>query len=104
MWKEKRHKEKSMDPNDPKHDVMKAALQDVLESMGRAARAGKAQRFVKKPIKGVEVTMGDVSLEPHKEGDMEMGDKTNPPSPAGDMGHEGMTSQELEELLSGIQR
>lgn len=45
-------------------DGMKKAMDSVLEGMGRAAREGRARRFTKRPAKGVDVTMGDVTLEP----------------------------------------
>lgn len=82
-------------------------MHKVLADMGRAANEGRARRFAKRPIKGVEVAVGDLSMEPHKAGDMgaeDMGDKMNPPSPGAEMGHEGLTPAELEELMQGIQR
>lgn len=48
---------------DPK---MKHAMSSVLESMGRAAREGKARRY-NKNAHPVEVQMGEVTLEPTSE-------------------------------------
>lgn len=50
-----------MDKNTTQH-----AMKSVLEDMGRAAREGRARRFVQRPGKGVEVSMGELSLEPNK--------------------------------------
>lgn len=41
------------------------AMKSVLDDMGRAAREGRARRF-QKSRKPVEVTLGEVTLEPHK--------------------------------------
>jgi hypothetical protein len=59
-------KEKHMD----KHQMMQHAMRAVMEDMGRAAREGRSRRFTGKP-KGVEVTMGDVTLEPRGEAQAE---------------------------------
>lgn len=51
-----------------KDDVHKA-FGTVLEDMGRAAREGRARRFTaKRPGKGVEVSVGEVELQPSKGG------------------------------------
>lgn len=76
------------------NDDMKHAMHSVLEDMGRAAREGRARRFTKRPAKGVEVTMGELTLEPTgAKADVEV----DPVKEA------GMTDDEMSELTSQLE-
>lgn len=76
------------------HDEMHHAMKSVLEDMGRAAREGRARRFTKRPAKGVEVSMGEVTMEPASPGsDVEVD-----PVKA-----HAMSEEEERELLSGLE-
>lgn len=69
------------------------AMKNVLEDMGRAAREGRARRFTKRPAKGVDVTVGDVTLEPSKDG---ASAEVDPVKEA------GMTPAEMAEMLGEL--
>lgn len=45
-------------------DDMKGPMKSILDGMGRAAREGRARRFTKRPAKGVDVSVGEVTLDP----------------------------------------
>lgn len=52
-------------------DNLKHAMSAVMEDMGRAAREGRARRFTgpRKKKGDVEVTLGEITLDPSKGGE-----------------------------------
>lgn len=80
---------------DPK---MKHAMGAVLEGMGRAAREGKARRFMKKPV---EVSVGGMTIEPTSEARREHGMADQEVDP---LKQSDMSDDEMAELMGGLQR
>ena len=72
-------------------DEMNHAMKKVLENMGRAAREGKARRYSGK--KPVEVTMGEVTLEPRHDAAAEREEET------GEMGPKGVKADQMVDPL-----
>lgn len=88
-------------------EMVKHAMHLVTQDMGRAAREGRARRFTGRPgKKGVELTMGELTLEPTAEAKHEhamMGEH----EPEADSMKEHapeMSPDEMDELVSGLQR
>ena len=82
---------------DPK---MKHAMEMVMGRMGAAAREGKMRRYQPKP-KSVDVTMGEVTLEPTKEHEMMGGGAKS--DEMVDPLHNSISPDELDEMMGGLQ-
>lgn len=71
-----------------------AAMKEVLGSMGRAAREGRARRFVKRPGNGAELSFGELELTPDSgpKADVEV-----------DPVKQDMSDEEMTELMAGME-